>query len=103
LHGFIHEKGVFTTFDMPAKALALTVQGIDLSGHVVGAYQDQAGHQHGFYYSHGTAKTLLSFTSTDTVAVSISHLGHGIAMSVTAADGTATSYLVHCVAGPGAC
>ena len=103
LHGFIHAKGVFTTFNMPVKPQTLTVQGIDLSGHVVGAYQDQAGHQHGFYYSHGTTKTLNSFASTDTVAVSISHLGHGIAMSVTAADGTATSYLVHCVTGPGAC
>ena len=102
LHGFVYTKGSYASFDLPTAPTALTVQGIDLSGRVIGTYTDSA-RQHAFVFTHGAVLKLATFPLTNTVQVSISHFGHAIAMTATAPDGTAKSYLVRCLHGPGNC
>ena len=97
LHGFIQTRGSFTYFDMLSRPKALTVQGIDNTGRVVGTYSDGAA-EHGFVYSHGAVMNLGVFPLTDSVHVNISPAGRYIALADSGANG-ARSWLVTCKIG----
>jgi uncharacterized membrane protein len=49
-HGFLLNKGTFTSFDFPG-ALATAPLDINEAGQVVGFYKDAAGSDHGFIAS----------------------------------------------------
>jgi hypothetical protein len=84
---------------MPTKPLALTVQGIDVAGRVVGTYEDAQG-SYGFVYGGGTVTKLGAFLRKASIQVSISRATDRIAISATLPGG-AKSFLATCVAGTG--
>ena len=51
-HGFLYDKGVFTTIDV--SGYGAQVYGINAQGQVVGEYLDSGTRGHGFIYDHGT-------------------------------------------------
>src|SRR5438093_12044119 len=56
-HGFLYDRGTFTTIDVPA-ALTVTVpSGINEAGKIVGYFDDNTG-IHGFLYDRGTFTTI---------------------------------------------
>jgi uncharacterized membrane protein len=58
-HAFVLLHGEFTTFDVPTAAPASTqALGVNESGHVVGAYLDAAGNEHGFLALGATFTTI---------------------------------------------
>jgi hypothetical protein len=98
LHGYIYDQKSYTTFDMPTVPVSLSVQGIDSKGRVVGVYSD-ARSQHGFVYSAGHVTKLGAFSPADTVHVGTSYFGRFLAISDTAPNGTARSWLASCKGG----
>jgi hypothetical protein len=46
-HGFVYEKGVYTSIDVPGSTLTF-VTGINQQGDIVGNYLDRQNVQHGF-------------------------------------------------------
>ena len=46
-HGFLLDKGTFTTIDPPGSAFTQAI-GINAAGHIVGDYMDASGTFHGF-------------------------------------------------------
>jgi hypothetical protein len=99
LHGFLYTAGAYKSFDMPTKPLALTVQGIDVAGRVVGTYEDAQG-SYGFVYGGGTVTKLGAFLRKASIQVSISRATDRIAISATLPGG-ARSFLATCVTGTG--
>ncbi len=99
LHGFVYTKGAYSVFDMPTHALAMSVQGIDQLGRVVGAYAADTA-RYGFVYGHGTVTRLGAFLRSASVQVSISRDTGRIAISA-ALPGGAQSFLATCVDGKG--
>ena len=92
LHGFIYARGVYTSFDMPVRPDALTTQGIDSTGRVVGTFTKGLT-QFAFIYAGGTVSRLRAFSAQDVVHVAISHSGRRIAISQVRQDGTGRSWV----------
>ncbi len=73
-HGFLDDKGVFTTIDVPG--YGTEVYGINAQGQVVGEYLDSGTHGHGFIYDHGTYTFGIDVPgATDTFPVAINDAG----------------------------
>jgi hypothetical protein len=93
VHGFVYDQKTYTSFDMPTQPMtALTIQGIDSKGRVVGAYSDNK-RQHGFVYAAGHVTLLGTFPTTDQLGLSISYFGRYISLCDTAPGGVARSWL----------
>jgi probable HAF family extracellular repeat protein len=60
-HGFLYEKGHYTTIDDPLAVNGTYLTGINNKGAIVGYYRDSLNNGHGFVYSHG------AFTAIDPV------------------------------------
>jgi probable HAF family extracellular repeat protein len=94
-HGFVYAKGVYTGFDMPATAAAVSVTGINASGRVVGSFvaADGSG-QHAFIYNGSTTTAFGAFAATDTVSVAVNSVDD---MAVAVQSGlTYRSFAVAC-------
>jgi hypothetical protein len=61
-HGFLYQKGHYTTIDDPLGTNGTWLTGINNKGAIVGYYRDSLNNGHGFEYSHG------AFTAIDPVA-----------------------------------
>ncbi len=92
LHGFVYHNGAYVAFDLPVKPDALTTQGIDQDGRVVGVFTKGVT-QFAFVHTAIGVTLLRRFPAHDTVHVAASHFGHFIAISDTAPNGVARSFL----------
>ena len=73
-HGFLYDKGVFTTIDLPG--YGTEVYDINAQGQVVGEYLDSGTHGHGFIYDHGTYTFGIDVPgATDTFPAAINDAG----------------------------
>jgi hypothetical protein len=98
-HGFVYAKGKYTVFDVPAKASALMVGGINNLGRVIGVYTDPArSEQRLFWYNGSTVTGFGKFSEYDYVFPALNDRGEGIVQDSTGP--TQTSYTILCT-GPG--
>lgn len=73
-HGFLYDKGVFTTIDLPG--YGTEVYDINAQGQVVGEYLDSGTHGHGFIYDHGAYISGIDVPgATDTFPAAINDAG----------------------------
>lgn len=93
--GFAAKNGRFVSFAPGDSAGTISVQGVNPSGRVVGAYQANSGQQLGYLFNGSTVSTFGGFPAADKVAVAISDAGE-ILLSVTDGAGVGTSYTVAC-------
>ena len=73
-HGFLLDKGLFTTIDNPEGLLGSVLTGINNYGDIVGWYTDANQGHHGFFYHQGTFTTLDFPESAHTEANGINDL-----------------------------
>lgn len=107
-HGFLYDKGVFTTIDVPG--YGTEVYDINAQGQVVGEYLDSSVHGRGFIYDHGTYTFGIDVPgATDTFPAAINDAGviagsyfdaanghgflddHGVLTTIDAPGATSTS------------
>ena len=100
LHGFVFQKGSYTSYDLPVHPDALTTHSIDGTGRVVGT-NVEGKTQFAFIYAAGGVTKLRPFPAADTVHVAVSPAGAYIVISDTKSDGTAQSWIATCNAGTG--
>ena len=91
-HGFLLDKGTFTTIDFPGAA-GTTTFGINAAGQIVGIYGDAGGTEHGYLLDKGTFTTIDVPGSTLTQAFDINARGQ-IVGDYTDASGTSHGFLL---------
>ena len=85
-HGFVYNKGTYTTVDDPLNAFGSFAFGINGVGQIVGAYYDGTGLLHGYMDSNGTYTTINDALGVNgTVATGINDLGQIVGVYLDAA------------------
>jgi uncharacterized membrane protein len=99
-HGFLWNRGRFTTIDPPDAVAFVQVYSIDERGRIVGAYYDSADVQHGFLLEDGVYTRIDPPGAVGTKAVGINERGqivgiYGDANAIPGPDGTLPAGTVH--------
>jgi len=101
LHGFTHQSGKFTTFDMPLAAISITLNALNEKGRAVGWFIDSTGVKRPFLYN-GTKAIEIghnTYDVGDTLNLAIDDEGVMILGDMRNL-GSSVSYHIRC-AGPG--